>query len=409
MRANTPTLLSLAEFFEVLGFHPFYAAQLGLNVPARTRGDCQTVLYQDIWQNSDNTSREEIANAIKLAEDRFYQLMGFYPAPQYITAERHQYPSGYDKSFRSTWSQPGWKYKTVQLNAGFLTNVGTELLTLAEAGAPISPQDYDNDGFNEAFSVSATVPLNTDASDIVAFFIENDRVNNAQENYEIRPLKVTVSGTTATITGGRYLLLRPELALAYDSCPADAVDNNSYVTQLDVYIRTTDQSESGTLTWVDWYQCPDSLTSPCNVVIDTACFQARDLNQSVVAPIPATWDADLSSFVNTCCPNLAWSPPTYVEINYLAGWPRQANGRMLSVFAQVITRMAINYLPPRKCGCARVDIRWEYWNSFPTDGRQNTFVTPEQLNNPLGGSNGLIEAWNLLQPYIQFRGVAVLP
>ena len=54
------------------------------------------MLFQDIWQDSDNLSREEIAQAIHAAEQRFWELAGYWPAPKYIETERHPYPTYYD-------------------------------------------------------------------------------------------------------------------------------------------------------------------------------------------------------------------------------------------------------------------------------------------------------------------------
>lgn len=409
MRANTPTLLSLAEFFEIIGMHPFYANQLGVNIPARSRGDCQTVLYQEIWQNSDNLARQEIADAIALAENRFYEIAGFWPAPKYIETERHDYPKYYDKRYVNAYTQPDWRYKAIKTNAGYVQAVGTETLTLLNAAVAVTPQDYDGDGFDEAFSATVAVAAGTDPNTIAAFFTATDRLNNPLTDWEIRPLSVTVAGLVATIIGGRYLLVQPNLTLEYAPQSLDATAAASYVTEIEVYTRTTDTSDTGSLIWERiWDTCADNQdgTSPCDVVVDTACWIARDKDSGWLAPVPALWDADISSFTYSC-PTICYRPPDRVTLNYLAGYPRQSNGRMNRTLARIVSMIAVQYVENRKCGCNRVDVRLESWRQYPSDGQSNVFITPEQANNPLGSSRGYMEAWNLLYPFVQYSGIAM--
>lgn len=407
MRANTPTLLSLDEFANIIGMHPFYANQFGTNIPARSRGACQSVLYQDIWQDSENISREEIAQAIALAEQQFFELAGYWPAPKYIEIERHDYPKYYDKRYVNSYLQPDWRYKSIKANSGYIQSVGTELLTLIDDTVAVTAQDYDNDGFDESFSATVAVTAGTDPSTLAVFFSSADRPVDAElQNWEIRPLSISVVGAVATIIGGRYLLTVPNLELEYEPQPLDAVDNTNYVTDIAVYYRTTDTSDTGSLIWEQvLLGCTDGV-SPCDVVVDTACWIARDKDSGWLAPVPATWDADLESFVSSC-PDIAWRPPDRVTVNYLAGYPRQTNGKMENTRARIVTLLAINHLPNRKCGCDRVDVRLEYWRQYPSDGQGNVFITPEQANNPLGSSRGLLEAWKLLYPIIQWQGIAV--
>lgn len=407
MRANTPTLLSLDEFAAIIGMHPFYANQFGVNIPARSRGACQSVLYQDIWQDSDNISREEIAQAIALAEQQFHELAGYWPAPKFIETERHDYPKFYDKSYINAWTQPDWRYKSIKANSGYIQSVGTETLTLIDDTVAVTAQDYDNDGFDEAFSATVAVTAGTDPSTLAVFFSSADRpIDGELNNWEIRPLSISVTGAVATIIGGRYLLTVPNLELEYDPQPLDATDNANYVTDIAVYYRTTDTSDTGSLIWEQVLAGCVDTTSPCDVVVDTACWIARDKDSGWLAPVSAQWDADTSAFVGNC-PEICWRPPDRVTLNYLAGYPRQANGKMDNTRARIVALLAINHLPNRKCGCDRVDVRLEYWRQYPSDGQGNVFITPEQANNPLGSSRGLIEAWKLLYPLIQYQGVAV--
>lgn len=407
MRANTPTLLPLDQFSEIIGMHPFYANQFGTNIPARSRGQCQSVLYQDIWQDSDNISREEIAQAIALAEQRFFELAGYWPAPKYITTERHDYPKYYDKRYVNSYTQPDWRYKSVKAKSGYIQSVGTETLTAVDLSVAITAQDYDNDGFDEAFSATVAVAAGTDPSTIAVFFTSADRPPDALlANWEIRPVSVSVTGAVATIIGGLYLLTLPNLELEYDPQPLDAVDVANYVTQVEVYYRTTDTSDTGSLIWERVLEGCFDGTSPCDVVVDTACWIARDKDSGWLAPVPAQWDADTSTFAASC-PTICYRPPDRVTLNYLAGYPRQANGKMDNTLAKIVSLIAVNYLPNRKCGCDRVDVRLEFWRQYPSDGQGNVFITPEQANNPLGSSRGLIEAWNLLYPIIQYQGAAV--
>lgn len=397
MRSSTRSLLTLFEWSSIIGMHPFYLAQIGENVPARSRGDCQDVTYQNAFQNSDHLSREEIAEAIAQAEDLFAKNVGYFPAPKYIEDESILLVNdSYDYYY---WR---WRKQTIQTKYGHIQAVGSEALTLVDDEVAVVLSDTYSNGINDTFTATVTVAAGTQPSAICAFFKTGDRGLLSLQESEIKPLLVTVSGTTATIKGHITLLVKPVEQLTLDPQSLDAEDITIYADEIDIYTRAVDITDQGSLIWNGVCDC----NGACEVSLSEACFQTKSMELGILAPVFASWDADIDNFVASfpCC-----AMPERVKVNYYAGYPREDNGRMNQENARIIALLATALLPNRTCGCSRADQRLLYYRNPPTNSQDQIIVSPQIVDETAKAfgttGRGAIEAYRLMYPLIQWSAV----
>lgn len=423
---RTKTLLSLQEWAEIIGLSLFDVSQIGRNVPERQNmyppnDKCESTMFEYAWSSFDHLAREEVREAIDQAEELFASYVGYFPAPKYFTFEQHNYPlhynvransqSGYIGTFPYAWW--GWygsgsnapmrtshdHFRTVQLKYGHVANVGIETLTAINTFATVFSSKVSA-LVMDTFTVTALgLPTGTIASEIALFFDTVDRAGLSLEESEIKPLSVSISGNTATITGSITLLVKPTLQEPLDPDRLDATDTSIYAASVVVYRRTTDSTNQGYLLWSNVSPCD---SPPCDASFQTSCFQAVDKERGIIAPVPASYNSTLAQFVAQF-PLIGYREPDRVQINYLAGYPRQANGRMDTKHARIIALLATALLPNKSSGCIRADQRLSYYRDVPRTENGDPFVTPDMLNNPFRASGrGALEAWSLMQPLIQY-------
>lgn len=409
MRTSVRTLLTLFEWSQIIGIQPYWLAQVGDDVPERGSVNvqgCEHVAFQNSWQAYEYLGREEIGEAIAQAEQLFADICGFWPAPRYVVAEQHQYPKNFNRQFPINYGMraASGQFKSVQTKYGHVQVVGVESLTLVGDFATVL-SDETSSGIDDTFTVTAVVPAGTSAAAIAAFFVSADRAGLSLEASEIKPLTVSVSGVNATITGHVSLLVLPELQLKVAPDELSAIDPTIYASSVTIYTRATDISNNGTLIWNNLYPCD---APPCQAEIATACFGIRDFELGFLYALPAEWDSTLDQFNQTypCC---VGRDPDRVTVNYLAGFPRQSNGRMDTKMARIIALLATALLPARICGCNRADQRLHYYRTLPVDEKSNLLIpraTMEAAGNALGVmTRGSCEAWKLMEPIIQYGAV----
>lgn len=409
MRTATKTLLSLFEWSQIIQINPFWTAQIVDNVPQRgniMNVQCDHAMTQYAYQSFDFLSREEIAEAIAQAEDLFSEIAGYYPAPKYVVSERHSYPRDYNRQFPIHYGMraSSGNFKAIQVKHGHVQVVGTEELTSIGTAAVVL-SDETNSGIDDTFTATIAVPAGTIAAAIAAFFVPADRAGLSLEESEIKPLTVSISANVATITGHITLLVLPELQLTVAPQDLSATDSTIYASDIAVYTRETDTTDTGSLIWANIYPC---TTPACEAEVSTACFGVRDLETGWLEPVAAAWDATLEQF-NLTYPCCVGRNPDRVTVNYLAGFERQSNGRMDFKHAQAIAKLATSLLPQRTCGCDRADQRLYHYRNLPVDQNGNLQV-PRELMEEAGemlGSmgRGAVEAWSFIKKRQQWSSV----
>lgn len=393
-RASTYTLLPLDIWAKIMGISPWEFNQF--KFPGPKSAQCADVMYQFPWQK-DHLGREEIAEAIANAEQMLADQLMYWPAPKYIVDEVVQYPRPGRRELWGFAGTPRGDWKSVQLQWHRVISGGVFNRTFLNNTTSIVLSDSDSDSITDRFTATVTVPAGTLASEIALYFTAADRDNDdLAETWRIRPVKVTVVGTTATIIGHLTLLVKPNLTFAVDVQQLDSTDTNNYVTELECYRVFTDTQDSesypyqGVAIWDDIPGC----TYGCTFSLKALCLREHDNDQGVVSP--------------TFGPPCDWPYPTRepdrLEVNYVAGLPL-LNGEMAPEMAKVVAYLAACLLANEKCGCDRSNRIMTYWReritSF-TDGRngaQATGYTKDFNDIPFPVTRGGLYAWQRVKTW----------
>lgn len=374
MRSEMPTLLSISEWVKILGVSPWFTAQFKLD-----RGDtyppittCDEVIFEYMWQDRKRkVSRYEIARAINEAEFTFAKHMGYWPAPQYIANEEINYPRPSMTFGRRTLRDVRFNYKKIPLRYKYLVGFGKKVLTHIE-DVDVVLDDADGDGIDESFEAETTILLPADltlASEIEVYFTAVDRLGQPRNQWQIRPLEIEISGAPSkvTIKGASYLLVKPSKVLGVNPAHIKLPDTSSLVGEISIYRATINAAVGG-----DIYFNEKSQSEAMTSFVDN-------------------YRNSVFSITNDSC---KVGVPDRVVANYLAGYPRQDDGRMDYEHAQIIAWLSAAYLQCTVCGCAcdGDDDLLDRWTKIPSL-EDIPMVTRRQMEESFGLQTGAIEAW----------------
>lgn len=386
MWASTITQLSLFEWAEVLQISPWEVAQIGDGVPLKSDRHCSDVFFQYGWQR-DHLSREEVADAIRNAEDTIAMHLGYYPAPKFIAGEPSRYPEHFNTVIYGDPVTPKGQWKPIKLDWKYVQGGGLFNRTEISANESVTLSD-EGTGVNDTFTLSVATTV-TDPDEIAIYFSAANRLGeDISEKWRIRPINVSIASGTATIKGHVTLLVDPALQVDSDADPLDA-GAAPYVTTVDVYraFRDTTATDAnpkqGT---AEWDKVPGDDD---DAVVLTKGIRLGAYNSKlglVTVQIPQTWPQQRQ--------------PDKVSINYEAGIPR-VNGRMNKQYAQMVARLSVALLARHKCGCERTNRIMRYWAEWPStgDGTQTRArpLTTSEIDSPMGPRWGARWTWEQIQ------------
>lgn len=399
------TLLSLEKFRTLISVNPaFYWGASG-ETKFPEVNDSGDIFYQFFWQSENNVSREEIANAIKEAEDDITRVLGYSPAPVWIE-EVANYPHHYRRNVYE------WNIgKSVQLSQGKFIQGGQRASTLITAGVTVTRTDTDDDGYKETATITTPTTL-TDACELKCYFAGE----SGNPDWEVRsPRSVTISGGNATFKFWSWQLLDPELQQQFkvlgQIAPIDIEAEASYVTTVDVYREYNDFTEvssqflwkyAGGLPGFCCTACAGSGCVACELVAQDGCIHVADADGVFVVPVPASYDDDEAqwqySTTLTVCRN-----PDLVKLWYKAGDQSQEflAGRTcepLSHFwAETIAWLAVARVNRPFCTANNSQTLLNSLQrdlSFTGSREQGSYrISESDLDNPFGSKFGEIKAW----------------
>jgi hypothetical protein len=421
-RASTPTLLALDHYARIMGITPPHFNQAagpdGGMFPVV--GSCTDVWWQYAWQDIDQVSREDLARAIDDAEEDIAEVLGYYPAPKWISNEMHQYERFHRRDLYTYGQNIRGQFKSVKARWGRFISAGQRATAEVDSGVAVTYSDPDGDGYDELATISTTTTL-TDRCEIKVYFAGE----GGNQEWEIRPAKtVTLSGGTVTFTFDAWQLLDPDLweqfpgaGLLADVQQSGAQAINvetagNYVTTVDIYREYTDFTQSSAqFYWepkpqnlqfgnVVCNQCSGSGCVACELTTQTGCSHVRDVNRGIVVPTPATYDADNAQWSEAC-----WSEcrePDQVKIWYYAGELSEKFLRdetcepLNNSLANAIAWLATARLERPLCACNNsqalsVDLQRDLTFTPPDGGV--FFLSESDLDNPFGTRKGEIMAW----------------
>lgn len=388
--ASTYTLLALDEWAAILGFSPFEFN--GCFYPAPKSAQCRDIFKRYPWQK-DHLSIEEVAQAVADAEQMIANTCMFWPAPYYTLDEAIQYPRPYQRAnfgLAGDW-RGNWKTFATQWHKVISGGVFNRASIGTIAGADLTKLDLDGDGVYETFQAVITdvsIGTLTDPYELGLYFVAADRHGEAiGEIWRIRPLKISITGNTATITGSRPLLIKPSPEFGVSPADLDATDDTNYVTSVDCYRAFTDTTATEALPYQGvavWKNIPD-CTQDCTFSIKELCLGEHNNEQGQI----------FASFGDTCTWPFPSREPDRVEVNYVSGVPL-VQGRMDSNWARIVTYLSVSLLANEACGCERTKRIFDRWKApierfIDNTAKASAFADSD---NPFPMTVGGLYAWN---------------
>lgn len=401
-RASTRTLLSLDRFAQIMGVQPIHFN--GVFVPDLAPvTTCEQPLMQYDWQTADGVSRESIAVAIADVEARISQWLGFKPLPTFEVDERHAFigPSSPDL-LQSVWyRQPNGQIPAVPLDYGHVVASGIERRDPITLAAAVAYTDDDGDGYDE----KATVIVNTTVTDPNEIVCVLPGESGAEE-FEVRPIKVSITNGVATIVARREQLVNPTLYERMDTgtrAVDGSVDSN-FLTTVDIYRSWHDPSQQVQFLWESIgssCSCGLSTCQTCYIGAQFGCATMRDYRLGLITGHPAIWDAETQTYLAASyfVPRM----PDKARWWYRAGYRDQKRPRPFRDMDQRLERaiaiFAASILERPFCGCKTVEAATQYWREdFSMATQDHTFrATPRLVENPFGPTRGAVEAWRIVR------------
>lgn len=424
-RANTYTLLPLDKYFSLVGINPAHASGGAGSTYFPDINQCSDVFFQYMWQQMNNVSREEIAQAIKSAEDDITAVLGYSPAPVWIEQEVRDYPQYYRRGvIPSGMLDVRGMGKSVQLSQGKFIEGGRRTLTLVDDAVTVTRTDDDGDGFKETATVTCNTTV-TSKCELKVFFAGE----SGAQIWEIRPPRsVTLTGGVVTFKFWSWQFLDPDLQNAiprstvttndapYGVVPIDIEAEASYVTTCDVYREYNDFTVASATfywerarlmslgLWPSGFCCSScgSVGCPaCELISQDGCIHVRDAAGTAVVPAPASYDSDAAQWNFTQLTVCA--DPTLVKLYYRAGEQSQdyLQGKtcepLSNYMAEAIAMLATAKVARPFCTCNNslaMTNEWQRDLSFTGSRVQGSYtVSAADLDNPFGTRAGAVLSW----------------
>lgn len=357
----TVTLSSLDDYARLMGLDMNGWNQTKL--PATPTGaECPHIWFQEPdLRTAETVGRDDVANALDIAEDMIAHALGFKVLRTWEAAEEHQwlYPRNAvqieSPIFETDWGQ--------------VYQPGIKASSIVVASQNCIYSDEDGDGVLDTVTITVTaaqmLAVNATVRELAVYF-----EGETDDAWEIRPLKIVENSTTGdiAITGPACRFLDPDLwfaaspsAIDLDPAPAPPASGN-FVLAADVRRVYNDQTIQGEIVWKGGDTC--SLVS-CAEVCQDACVTVVNPRLGHVRLTPASVDtSSLYSPIWTSNQCLLYANPTAVRVNYYAGLRKEyanryrGDGRMPGPLAEAIVRLANTLLPAAPCSCGIIKQRW---------------------------------------------------
>lgn len=402
--AKTRTLLPLDRFFQIISYSPILANQVTIPIlqPATS---CSDPILQYTWQPlaGGKPGREEIAQAIQQAEATLEEHLHFPVMPTWVVDDRITPVRHVGRGMGGTgfwgcgWWYPRTPYKLDLIaSRGYVIEGGQEAWSLIDDAVPVVYTDDDGDGYDE--TATAVVTTTVTDPDQISIFYPGESGNT---DWEIRPIKVVISGGSATITFRREQAVKPELLESLNASAVDGLTDSNFLTTVDVYRHYNDPSQMAVVEWEGGI-CDDTL---CTINAQTACIYPLKPRQGVVNVHAGEYDADDDEWEHVC--PTWWQQPTSVRLWYRAGYKNEKLPRpyqqMDPQLERAVTYLALTYLDRPWADC-------EQFNALMTRWRQDVAISESSqsgsirynvprglLENPLGTTRAAIFAWRVVQ------------
>jgi hypothetical protein len=319
---------------------------------------------------------------------------------------------------------------------GYIQAMGIEQLTMvgtATVGtATLVYSAVFNAGLEDTFTITLPTTV-TDPAQIAVYFAAADRFDGEDyssavgDHWRIEPVQVTISGGNVVIVGRKWLVGRP---LLYQNPVAAALNPQTagnFVTELEVYQRTTDGSGNSTTTSQAtliyesnncgrcWGRCccgggPPAGSDPDATGLVIARAGIRNVELGQITPGAATYDPTTGEWSSAWCCAGAYCDPDRVTLRYLAGYPLDSDGQFARRLRAMTCQLAGAEAKRRICACRETNERlFDLQQDLTLESTQSErySVAPEDLSNPFGTRRGHVKAWRTASDLILRRGIHV--
>lgn len=422
-RASTYTLLSLDNYAAIMGINPAHFNGAAASAVMPYTDCCADIFFQYDWQFQSRVGRESLALAIAGAERDIADVLGYWPAPTWVSEEVRMYPRHHRPDMLSFGGLDNRAYtKAIRAGYGRIIAGGQRAVdlvgTVTTAGLDLVYSDADLDGVVDTVTVSIAT-TETDERLVKVYFAGHA----GDPEWEIRPARTkAIAAGTFTATFWPWQFIDPDLweALASSAEPT-AIDYDeetvpgtydNLVASADIYVEWNDTTDTGiTFYWEPETAalqllgnivctCGNSGTCiACALTTQTGCLHVRDPMAGLVAGSPATYNASTAAWEIGCF--AVCREPDFIKLWYYCGdidqyYLNSRNYEPLSNhWAQTIAWLATARLERPFCNCDSVQ---DLVTNLRADvslvgGPLGYNVTPEQLACPWGTRRGAILAW----------------
>lgn len=416
-------LLPLDIFRAELGLHPWHFWGLADSRYVPINSKCSGLVLEYSWQGSDAAGRDDIRRALESAEQKLRTYLGYWPAPAYVETAALPWPRWNDAAqVRYRDLDASGRRVAMAAPDGYVQAMGIEALTLLATAAPVYT-DVFGTGFADTFTLTVATTV-TDPAQIAVYFAAADRYDGSGlgARWRIAPVDVQIAGGVATITGRRWLVVRPILYQTPTLQALDPTNAANFVTTLDVVQRTTDGNGASVTT------CPATLiyeTTDCGQCWGPCCCGTgavssdpgtvgeviaragiRDSRLGLVTPGAAVYDPTAGTWSSAWCCGGTYCDPDRVRLRYLAGVPL-VSGQMDPRWRQVVTKLGAAELKRRICACRDANERLHDLQmdmALESTQTERYRRSDAQMNNPYGTRLGHIQAWLESKDHLLRRG-----
>ncbi len=419
MSINFP-IMPLEYWREQIGYNPWHFWGLADKNIVPVTSKCNDVVHEYSWQGADEAGRSEIRASIMTAEQTLFDYLGYWTSPVY-SEKNVPWPRYVDNRLsRSGRTDARGNWMPIQLDEGWIQNIGIEAYTLISAGAAVVYTDEDGDGLFETFTVTQVTSV-TNTHELALYFAVADRLDEdstLSARWRIEPVNVTISAGTATFKGKRWLVVKPSLYEDVDNYPIDPTVAANFITTCDVYRHYTYTEGSNSavdsqsaLIWESrpccWGCGTPSSTDPASEGWVAGRCGIRNAYNGIVVPAEAvyslttlTWSHPSGCF-STC------GEPDRVLIRYLAGYPLDSYGHTDRKMRTLVARLAAAEMTRRICACDTANREFYNWqfDVSRVEGPETFQASLDVLDNPLGTRRGHIYAWQQIKSLARVSGI----
>lgn len=427
--------LPLDSWRDIFSLHPFHFFQMA-NDTVPVTSHCATLVYERGWFDANMVGRQEIRDSIITAEARLREHLNFSVGRRFIE-ETVQYPRPmqYGSEYYASIDGDG-EWLAVRASEGYIRAVGVEARETIDLTAAVTYGDPDGDTLNELATITINgVSATLDTTQVAVYFGASDRLNGeaVSEKYRILPVQVSLSGTTLTIKGAAWLLVKPIKYQGFSKVTLDPSTTSNFVTTVAVYRRycdptgTTNTTAQAALIWETepypyWGCCGNGSSTFVDNASDPAALAyavARVGIRNAVTGELSIGRADYNSTEGQWFA-VNWGlcrQPDRVIIRYEAGAPLAAVESTMSQagavgrWDEVVARLAAAELSERICACDTANrelYRWQFDLARAAGANDEQYrISDRDLGNPLGTRAGQVYAWKQIQNLMVVRSFLV--